>query len=163
MNMTYYSVVESPLGRIVVRGDGEFLTGLFMPQHTRFLDHSQDWERDDEWFTSIREQLDEYFAGSRKEFDLPIKLVGTPFQQRVWQQLQRIPFGATVTYGELARRIGRPTASRAVGHANGRNPISIIVPCHRVIGINGKLTGYGGGLDNKQWLLTRESHSDVQV
>src|SRR5205807_4847601 len=107
-------------------------------------------------FTRVRKQLAEYFAGERRQFDVPLKLAGTPFQQRVWLELARIPFGTTITYAELAQRLGRPTASRAVGHANGRNPISIIVPCHRVIGADGKLTGYAGGLDKKQWLLAWE-------
>jgi methylated-DNA-[protein]-cysteine S-methyltransferase len=104
----------------------------------------------------VREQLDEYFAGERQEFDVPLKLEGTPFQRGVWRELARIPFGTTITYAELARRIGRPTASRAVGHANGRNPISILVPCHRVVGAGGQLTGYAGGVDKKRWLLERE-------
>ena len=104
----------------------------------------------------MRAQLAEYFAGQRQQFDVPFKRSGTPFQQRVWQELVRIPFGTTITYAQLAQRIGQPTAARAVGHANGRNPISIIVPCHRVIGADGKLTGYAGGIDNKQWLLAWE-------
>ena len=107
-------------------------------------------------FAAVREQLAEYFAGERQQFDVPLKLAGTPFQQRVWQELVRIPFGTTITYAQLAQRVGKPTASRAVGHANGRNPISIIVPCHRVIGANGKLTGYAGGVEKKQWLLEWE-------
>jgi methylated-DNA-[protein]-cysteine S-methyltransferase len=101
-------------------------------------------------------QLEEYFAGSRREFDLTLHLEGTPFQRRVWAALREIPYGATLSYGELARRIDKPKASRAVGLANGRNPISILVPCHRVIGTNGSLTGYGGGLDRKRWLLAHE-------
>jgi methylated-DNA-[protein]-cysteine S-methyltransferase len=153
---TIYTRVDSPLGRIVVRGDGEFLTGLFMPNHKHWNGPDAAWQLADEPFVNIREQLAEYFAGQRRLFTLPLKLAGTPFQQRVWQELLRIPFGTTVTYAELARRIGRPKASRAVGHANGRNPISILVPCHRVIGANGTLTGYGGGLDRKRWLLDWE-------
>ena len=94
---------------------------------------------------------------------MPLKLAGTPFQKRVWQELVRIPFGTTITYGQLARRVGQPTASRAVGHANGRNPISIIVPCHRVIGANGKLTGYAGGIDKKQWLLAWERQAAAET
>ncbi len=109
---------------------------------------------------AVRDQLAEYFAGERTEFDIPLKLAGTPFQNRVWQELARIPFGVTISYGELARRVGQPTASRAVGSANGKNPISIIVPCHRVIATSGNLTGYGGGLPNKQWLLQHE-HNHV--
>jgi methylated-DNA-[protein]-cysteine S-methyltransferase len=98
-----------------------------------------------------------YFAGELTEFDLPMKMIGTEFQKTVWRELLNIPFGVTISYGELADRVGNPNASRAVGAANGRNPISIIVPCHRVIGSNGKLTGYGGGLERKEWLLAHES------
>jgi methylated-DNA-[protein]-cysteine S-methyltransferase len=101
-------------------------------------------------------QLSEYFAGTRRTFHLPLRLQGTEFQQRVWRELTEIPYGETWSYGQLARRIGNPNASRAVGLANGRNPISILVPCHRVIGADGSLTGYGGGLERKQWLLAHE-------
>jgi methylated-DNA-[protein]-cysteine S-methyltransferase len=153
---TFYSYVESPLCRIVVQGDGQFITGLHMPSHRHWSDIGPDWQEADEPFHAIRQQLNEYFAGQRQEFDLPLKLAGTPFQQRVWQELVRIPFGKTITYAQLAQRVGKPTAFRAVGSANGRNPISIIVPCHRVIGADGTLTGYGGGVDRKQWLLDWE-------
>jgi methylated-DNA-[protein]-cysteine S-methyltransferase len=148
-----YSYIESPLGRMFVQGDGEFVMGLFMPQHKGWSGPDESWRQSDATFAVVREQLGEYFAGERREFDVPIKLAGTPFQQRVWQELVRIPFGTTITYGELAERVGKPEASRAVGNANGRNPISILVPCHRVIGSNGKLTGYAGGVDKKKWLL----------
>ncbi len=102
-------------------------------------------------------QLHEYFEGERERFDLPLAPRGTDFQQAVWRELAAIPFGATVTYGELARRVGRPRASRAVGAANGRNPLPIVLPCHRVIGKNGHLTGFGGGLEKKRWLLAHEA------
>ena len=102
-------------------------------------------------------QLQAYFAGSPVEFDVPLSLLGTDFQQRVWNELREIPLGETISYGELARRLGAPGASRAVGLANGRNPVSIVVPCHRVIGANGRLTGYGGGLQRKAWLLRHEA------
>jgi methylated-DNA-[protein]-cysteine S-methyltransferase len=105
-------------------------------------------------------QLAEYFAGARRTFNLPLALRGTPFQERVWKMLTEIGFGETWSYGELAKRIGNPQASRAVGLANGANPISIIVPCHRVIGANGTLTGYGGGLERKRWLLSHETQGD---
>jgi methylated-DNA-[protein]-cysteine S-methyltransferase len=153
---TIYSYVDSPLCKIVVQGDGQFVTGLFMPNHKCWSGLDPSWQRVDEPFAEIREQLAEYFAGQRQRFTVPLKLEGTPFQRRVWQELVKIPFGATITYAELARRIGRPTASRAVGHANGSNPVSILVPCHRVIGAGGQLTGYGGGFDRKQWLLDLE-------
>jgi methylated-DNA-[protein]-cysteine S-methyltransferase len=139
-----------------VQGDGQFVTGLFMPHHKGWRGPDRSWQESDGSFAVVREQLAEYFAGERQAFDVPIKLAGTPFQQHVWRELVRIPFGTTITYAQLAQRIGKPTASRAVGHANGRNPISIIVPCHRVIGAYGKLTGYAGGVDKKQWLLAWE-------
>ena len=153
---TYYSYVDGPLGRMFVQGDGQFVTGLFMPHHKGWRGPDLAWQQADAPFATVREQLAEYFAGERQTFDLPLKLAGTPFQQRVWQELVRIPFGTTITYAQLAQRFGKPTASRAVGHANGRNPISIIVPCHRVIGADGKLAGYAGGVDKKQWLLAWE-------
>jgi methylated-DNA-[protein]-cysteine S-methyltransferase len=118
-----------------------------------------DWVHDDEAapFAKVKHQLAAYFAGQLQQFDLPLQLQGTAFQQRVWEELNRIPYGSTISYGELARRVGNPNASRAVGLANGRNPVSLIVPCHRVIGANSKLTGYGGGLSRKEALLTFES------
>jgi methylated-DNA-[protein]-cysteine S-methyltransferase len=153
---TCYSYIDTPLGQMFVQGDEQFVTGLFMPQHKGWRGPDASWHMSNAPFDAVREQLAEYFAGQRQQFDVPLKLTGTPFQQRVWQQLVRIPFGTTITYGQLAQRVGKPTASRAVGHANGRNPISIIVPCHRVIGANGKLTGYAGGVDKKEWLLAWE-------
>jgi methylated-DNA-[protein]-cysteine S-methyltransferase len=152
----YYSYIDCPLGQLFVQGDGQFVTGLYMPQHKGWRGPDASWQQADAPFAVVREQLTEYFAGERQQFDVPLKLAGTPFQQCVWQELVRIPFGATTTYSQLAQRVGKPTASRAVGNANGRNPISIIVPCHRVIGTNGKLTGYAGGVDKKQWLLAWE-------
>jgi methylated-DNA-[protein]-cysteine S-methyltransferase len=165
ISTTYYTYIDSPLGQLFLHGDGHFLMGLFTPRHLddpkggRRPDAS--WQQSDAPFTAVREQLADYFAGKRQEFDVPLKLAGTPFQQRVWQELVRIPFGTTISYGQLAERVGTPTASRAVGQANGRNPVSIIVPCHRVIGANGKLTGYGGGIDKKQWLLAWERSATV--
>jgi methylated-DNA-[protein]-cysteine S-methyltransferase len=152
----YYSCIDCPLGEMFVQGDGQFVTGLFMPQHKGWRGPGALWQRSEALFTTVREQLAEYFEGERRQFEVPLKLTGTPFQQRVWRELVRIPFGTTITYAQLAQRIGCPTASRAVGRANGRNPISIIVPCHRVVGANGTLTGYAGGLDKKQWLLDWE-------
>ena len=153
---TCYTLFDSPLGEICLQGDGHFVTGLYMPQHKHWRGAESGWKQSHELFVSVRNQLAEYFAGERQTFDVPLKLAGTPFQQRVWQELTRIPFGETITYAELARRIGKPTAVRAVGHANGRNPVSIIVPCHRVIGASGKLTGYGGGVAKKEILLVLE-------
>jgi methylated-DNA-[protein]-cysteine S-methyltransferase len=151
-----FSYLESPLGRICVVGDGEFVTGLYMPAHKHWAGLRTGSREDDGPFAAVREQLAEYFAGERCEFDVPMQLAGTAFQRRVWAELLRIPYGATISYAELARRVGPPTAVRAVGAANGRNPISILVPCHRVIGADGKLTGYGGGVERKQWLLELE-------
>jgi methylated-DNA-[protein]-cysteine S-methyltransferase len=159
MTKTFTSTVDSPLGPLVLCGNHDFITGLFLPDHKGWRGPDAAWRRDDERFAAAREQLAEYFAGERREFDLPVRPHGTPFQQRVWQELTRIPHGATITYAELARRIGRPTATRAVGAANGRNPVSIIVPCHRVVGASGQLTGYAGGLDNKRRLLDLEAHT----
>jgi methylated-DNA-[protein]-cysteine S-methyltransferase len=115
------------------------------------------WRRDDDALARVRIQLDEYFAGERTSFELQLALDGSAFQRTVWHALTEIPYGQTISYGELARRIGRPDLARAVGTANGQNPIAVIVPCHRVIGSNGKLVGYGGGLDNKRLLLDLEA------
>jgi methylated-DNA-[protein]-cysteine S-methyltransferase len=156
-----YRYLDSPLGPLLVTADGDRLTRLYLPNHkgTRSAAQPQ-WtlstEESDELLASAARQLAEYFAGERREFDLPLGAAGTPFQHRVWQQLVRIPYGTTISYRTLAERIGQPQAARAVGSANSRNPISIIVPCHRVIGSSGKLTGYAGGLHNKQWLLDWE-------
>lgn len=153
---TCYSTIESPLGTLFVEGNGEFVTGLFLPEHKGWRGPDSSWRRSDTSFVAVREQLAEYFAGERTAFEVPLQLAGTPFQQRVWQALVRIPFGTTVTYAQLAEQVGQPTASRAVGNANARNPVSILVPCHRVIGADGKLTGYAGGVDKKRWLLSWE-------
>jgi methylated-DNA-[protein]-cysteine S-methyltransferase len=161
-NTNCYTYFDSPVGRICAQGDGEFVTGLFLPQHKGWAGPEPSWSPSEASFAALREQLAEYFAGERQDFDLPLKLTGTPFQQRVWQELVRIQFGATITYAELAVRVGKPTASRAVGHANSRNPVSILVPCHRVVGSNGKLTGYAGGVDRKEWLLAWERHASAR-
>lgn len=143
-------VIDSAIGRLRLTSDGTHLTGLWM--------NADDEGTDDAPILRVaEEQLNEYFAGQREEFNLPLQAAGTLFQQRVWAELCKIPYGTTISYGDLAKRIGQPTASRAVGLANGQNPISIIVPCHRVIGSTGKLTGYGGGLERKKFLLQHES------
>ncbi len=117
--------------------------------------------RDDPAFRRVAEQFGQWFAGERRDFDLPLAVTGTPFQTRVWALLRQIPYGATTTYGALAAELGSPGASRAVGLANGRNPVGVVVPCHRVVGSSGKLTGYAGGLDVKRWLLAHErAHAD---
>ena len=151
-----FAYFDSPLGPIYLEGDEAALNSLYFPDHKHWAGPNPRAERDDDAFFAVREQLTEYFAGTRRTFDIPTQLQGTPFQQRVWAELTQIPFGETISYAELARRVGKPSASRAVGAANGRNPISIIVPCHRVIAADGKLTGYGGGLDNKRRLLDWE-------
>ncbi len=142
-----------PLTLVAV--DGTF-AGLYMERQRHRPPEETFGDPDDTPFPEVIAQLDEYFAGRRTEFDLPMTLIGTDFQRRVWEQLRRIPYGETITYGELARRLGNPAAVRAVGLANGRNPIGIIVPCHRVVGSTGDLTGYGGGIEKKRWLLTFE-------
>jgi methylated-DNA-[protein]-cysteine S-methyltransferase len=152
-----YSYFDSPIGPLLLTSDAAHLTGLYM-ETGHESQPTAGWVEDGtaEPLAATRRQLSEYFAGSRRTFELPLRLEGTAFQQRVWRELTEIPYGETWSYGQLAARIGKPSASRAVGLANGRNPISILVPCHRVIGADGSLTGYGGGLERKQWLLAHE-------
>jgi methylated-DNA-[protein]-cysteine S-methyltransferase len=162
MNVSaFYSYYASPFGELLLTSDGEALTGLHLPRHdgtpAPLPEPALGWRRDDRALGDVRDQLRAYFAGERFAFDLPMRMAGTPFQRLAWDGLLTIPFGAIVSYAEQARRIGRPAASRAVGAANGRNPIAIIVPCHRVIGSDGSLTGYGGGLDLKRGLLQFEA------
>ncbi len=152
----YYTTLDSPIGELLLVGDDNALRHLSMQDGRKPIEISDDWERDDERFADAAAQLREYFEGERTEFDIPLEMDGSEFQVRVWNALREIPYGATISYGELARRIGRPTAARGVGMANGSNPISVIVPCHRVIGADGSLTGYGGGLENKRTLLDLE-------
>ncbi len=162
-----YTFLPSPIGELTVVGDGASLTGLYLgPEHRWAPPIGPDWVHtgsDDGPFAETSRQLERYFDGRLREFALPLAPTGTPFQLRVWAALAALPYGATATYGELAASLGAPSASRAVGLANGRNPISIIVPCHRVIGANGNLTGYGGGLDRKRTLLDLEGHGPVQL
>ncbi|HLN48259.1 MAG TPA: methylated-DNA--[protein]-cysteine S-methyltransferase [Steroidobacteraceae bacterium] len=156
--MNRFTYLDSPIGPLLLCSDGAALTGLYMDSPDRPSLDGGDWTEDasaDPLPQAVR-QLREYFEGKRHEFDLPMRLAGTVFQQRVWRSLTEIPYGETWSYGQLAKRIGNPNASRAVGLANGRNPISILVPCHRVIGADGSLTGYGGGLERKRWLLAHE-------
>ena len=150
------SRVDSPIGPLTLTASDGALIGLTMENQRHVRPASPDWRRDDAWFAAVAEQLDAYFAGDLTEFDLPMRLAGTQFQRRVWQGLCTIPYGQTLSYGALATRVGSPGGSRAVGLANGRNPIAVIVPCHRVIGANGSLTGYGGGLERKIALLELE-------
>jgi methylated-DNA-[protein]-cysteine S-methyltransferase len=154
-----YTTLESPVGELRLTSDGRSLTGLYLEAHGGEPLKGADpgWERDEAPFRDAITQLRAYFAGTLRAFDLPLAPAGTDFQKNVWSALAAIPFGETRSYGAIAREIGRPGAARAVGLANGSNPISIIVPCHRVIGADGTLTGYGGGLDRKRWLLAHEA------
>lgn len=155
MSVIQFRSVDSPVGLLTLAGrDGRLM-------HLRMVDQTYEpchdgWESDDAAFPEAVEQLESYFAGELFDFDLELDMVGTRFQRSVWEALLTIPYGETRSYGEIAAQIGTPTASRAVGLANGHNPIGIIVPCHRVIGANGNLTGYGGGLDRKRTLLALE-------
>lgn len=151
-----YRVVASPIGDLVLWGDGESLSGLAFADSPKSGAVDPSWIRDDAAFPAATAQLASYFGGKLTSFDLDLAPNGTAFQRRVWSALREIPFGATTTYGQLALDLGEPRAVRAVGSANGRNPIAIIIPCHRVVGSNGSLTGYGGGLDRKKWLLEHE-------
>ncbi|MEU8795241.1 methylated-DNA--[protein]-cysteine S-methyltransferase [Streptomyces sp. NPDC048643] len=155
--MKQHMVIDSPYGPLTLVADDGVLCGLYMVGQRHRPQEETFGERDDTLFGDVTEQLDAYFAGELKEFTVELRLAGTPFQRSVWDRLRRIPYGETRSYGELADTLGNLGASRAVGLANGKNPVGIIVPCHRVVGANGSLTGYGGGLDRKQRLLDFES------
>ncbi len=162
MNSIYYSTIDSPVGPLLLIGNGDALTHLHMSQQRHASELSPTAIRDDAMLQKAREQLTAYFAGELQRFELSLAPEGTEFQQKVWNALLDIPFGTTESYGELAKRIGNANASRAVGLANGHNPIGIVIPCHRVIGANGSLTGYGGGIERKQWLLEHEQRFGTQ-
>ena len=167
---TSFLVMPSQLGDLLLAATAEGLAGVWFEEHAggaaerarlaaRAASNASDGSGDAaaaSVLADARAQLEEYFAGARRAFDIPLAPGGTDFQRRVWGELSRIPFGETVTYGELATRVGVPTAVRAVGAANGQNPVSVVVPCHRVVGASGKLTGYGGGIERKRWLLAHE-------
>ncbi len=160
--MMTYTYLTSPVGDLLAVRDRVGIAGLYLPSGRHSVIATGGWRRDDLSFADLSAELGEYFAGDRREFSVPLHPAGTAFQHRVWQALLEIPYGETTTYARTAARIGSPKASRAVGLANGQNPISIVVPCHRVVGSNGSLTGYGGGLDAKRWLLTHEaSHAGL--
>src|SRR4051794_31221348 len=148
-----YTLVDTPIGPLLATATDDALTGLWFDREPR-----EHWRRDDDGTVlgALRDQLDAYFGEALQRFDLPLAAVGTPWQHAVWDALMDVPYGTTLSYGELAARLGRPSASRAVGAANGRNPISVIVPCHRLVGASGALTGYAGGLERKAWLLQHE-------
>ena len=154
-----YTECQSPVGKLLLAASERGLTGVYLEEQKHFKG-SSGWQRNDRYpiLQQTRVQLDAYFSGQRREFDVPLDMTeGTAFQQAVWQVLCSVPFGSTASYAEIARQIGNPAAVRAVGAANGRNPISIIVPCHRVIASSGALTGYAGGLNNKKLLLALEA------
>jgi methylated-DNA-[protein]-cysteine S-methyltransferase len=167
--MNIFCYVDSPIGRLMLTSNGSALTGLYMNLYrnkpTKLPTLQDAWLQNAtiDPLPAAARQLKEYFAGTRREFDLPLSAAGTDFQKQVWRELTRIPFGQTRSYGQLAKRLGNPNGSRAVGLANGRNPIAIIVPCHRVIGADGSLTGFGGGIERKQWLLTHEGQPCTQA
>ena len=151
-----YTYLESPIGPLLISGDANGLQQILFSTNGRPAVPDPAWREDFSKLAEVIRQLRAYFAGELEDFDLALSPQGTPFQQRVWSELLKIPYGETISYGELARRIGNSNASRAVGLANGSNPIPIVIPCHRVIGSNGKLTGYGGGLPIKEKLLALE-------
>lgn len=157
--MMYYCYLDTPIGELLLAGEGDALSMIGFPKGVMRRDPEPDWIYNEEPLENARTQLTEYFSGQRKDFDLPLKLNGTEFQVSVLEALLEIPYGETTSYGAIAKQIGRPKAVRAVGAANGRNPIPIIVPCHRVIGSSGDLTGFGGGLDTKEALLRLEAEN----
>jgi methylated-DNA-[protein]-cysteine S-methyltransferase len=154
MTEQFWTIYESPLGPLTLSGEAGVLRGMWFPGRSAALDEAR---RDPALFADATAQLEQYFRGERTRFELVLELTGTPFQRRVWEALREIPYGATVSYGELAETIGRADRVRAVGAAVGRTPVPIIVPCHRVIGADGSLTGYGGGLQRKRALLDLET------
>lgn len=156
---TYFTYMDSPIGCLLLAGDGENIHTLGFPGGKMQRRHEPGWVEDAAPFAGAIEQLRAYFAGELEQFDLPLAPAGTEFQRKVWSALQRIPYGETRSYGELAREVGNSNASRAVGAANGQNPIPVIIPCHRVVGSDGGLTGFGGGLETKQRLLELETRT----
>jgi len=156
MSETVFRTLDSPVGTITVAGDGSVVAHLRMTGQTHAPAGQEAWRHEPTAFVDAVDQLHAYFDGELTEFDLPLQMEGTAFQRQVWDALLDIPYGETTSYGEIARRVGKPGAARAVGLANGQNPVAIIVPCHRVIGADGSLTGYGGGLDRKVTLLQLE-------
>ena len=154
MGTTFYATMPSPVGDLMLTASSAGLTGVYLPAERDQPEPG--WELSPDRFDDCRRQLDEYFAGDRVTFSLPLAPPGTAFQQQVWKELVGIGYGTTISYTELARRVGRPRSQRAVGGANGRNPVCIVVPCHRVVGANGALTGYSAGVDAKRWLLDFE-------
>ena len=158
----YYCYEDSPVGRLLLAGDGEYLQVLAFSTGNKARGADPGWQRNEMVFDEARRQLEEYFAGQRRIFEMDLAPRATPFQQQVLDALREIPYGETRSYRDVAQTIGNPKAVRAVGGANGNNPIAIVIPCHRVVGSNGSLTGFGGGLENKRFLLDLErSHSGL--
>lgn len=155
--MRTHTLIDSPLGTLTLVADGGVLAGLYMPEHRHRPDPATFGPRTATGFEAASEQLAEYFAGQRRAFTLPVRLDGSAFARRIWQMLTTIDYGQTWTYAQLADAVGRRDGIRAVGAANGRNPISIVIPCHRVVGSDGSLTGFAGGLERKRFLLDLES------
>ncbi len=155
--MKQYCYWQSPIGRLLLIGEQGLLEELHFPNSAEHAVIEDNWHHDEECFANVLQQLREYFAGERQVFKVKMCLKGTDFQRRVWQELQQVPFGKTASYGEIAERINNPKACRAVGGANRKNPIPIIIPCHRIIGNDGSLTGFGGGLPLKKKLLRIEN------
>ncbi len=156
MTEAYYTYMKSPLGRLMLVGRQEALAGLEFPHGRRSRGPAASWQRAEAPFRETIRQLAAYFAGELMVFDLTLAPYGSPFQMAAWEAMRKIPYGETRTYADIAGRIGKPAAARAVGAAAARNPLPIVIPCHRVVGSGGKLTGFGGGLDAKRWLLTHE-------
>lgn len=158
MSEVYYTKFESPVGPLLLAGDAKALRQVSFEGGKRAVPLEAGWKQNRAAFAEVIRQLQAYFGGELKQFDLPLAMEGTEFQLRVWKELRTIPYGKTISYAQLAGRIGNPKAGRAVGLANGSNPIPIIVPCHRVIGSDGSLTGFGGGLSTKRKLLELENN-----
>jgi methylated-DNA-[protein]-cysteine S-methyltransferase len=160
MTTTVFTTLPSPLGDLLAIGRDGRLCGLYFPEHHRGPLRDASWAQDPEAFGQLAAQLGDYLAGDRRGFDLELELTGTPFQREVWAALRTIPYGQVETYGGLAAQLGRPTGARAVASAVARNPVSIVVPCHRVVGSHRDLTGYAGGIERKRWLLELEGVLD---
>lgn len=161
--ITHYGFLDCPVGRLLIAGADEVVMLINFPTGSQALKPRSGWARDDAMFAEAKQQLRDYFDGVRTDFTFPVAMDGTDLQKACWTALRAVPFGETVSYGELARRVGRPKASRAVGAANHANPLPIVVPCHRVIGSDRSLTGFGGGLETKQKLLALENPAGLQT
>ncbi|GGA51943.1 methylated-DNA--[protein]-cysteine S-methyltransferase [Dyella nitratireducens] len=155
-NDIWYDYLSTPIGKLLLAADAQGLREVWFETGKHQTTPDPAWKHDPAQLAFARKQLEEYFAGTRTTFDLPLHPIGTPFQVAVWHALAKIPYGTTISYGDMAKRIGQPQAVRAVGAANGRNPLPIVLPCHRVIGADGSLTGFGGGLPTKRYLLAME-------